>query len=178
MKKILLLSLIISLLINCRKNNEGEYVNDFNLTTISGWPTIDFKTNYSIQVPAAFVGLGLTGFEGKSFYKTSADHTLILYGGYSTGLFTVDFGDTLQNPVPKSIQVISTYSQLMTLDQIETFYQDSQIAGILFYANADHSWGRLYWKDDNLFKDALHIDFKLSDLETVNKIIRSIKRKN
>jgi hypothetical protein len=178
MKKIVLLFLIACFLINCRKNDEGEIVNDFCLTTISGWPTMDFKTNYSIQVPAAFIGLGLTGFEGKSFYAASADRTIILYGGYNTGLMAVDFGDTLQNPVPKSIQSISTFSQLITLDQIETFYNDSQIAGIFFYANADHSWGRLYWKDGNVFKNALQIDFKLSDLETVNKIIQSIKRKN
>src|ERR1035437_9276569 len=100
MKKISIFFLIIFSLLNCTKNDEGENVNDFNLTTIAGWSTIDFKTNYTIQVPAAFVGLGLTGFEGKSFYKTSANNTIKLYGGYNTALIAIDFGDTLPNPVP------------------------------------------------------------------------------
>ena len=47
----------------------------------------------------------------------------------------------------------------------------------LYYSNADISRGRLYWKDGNVFKDALEIDFNLSELSTVNKIIQTIKEK-
>lgn len=177
MKKISIFCLIIFLLINCRKNDESDFVNDLNLTTIPGWRTIDFKTNYTIQVPEGFLGLGMTGFEGNTFYKSSADRKFVIFYGYSNSLFCSDFGDTLPNPVPRSVQARNFSSQLLTLDHSENFYQDSQIIGVLYYLNADHSWGRLFWKDGDIFKDALEIDFNLTELETVNKIIQSIKRK-
>lgn len=167
MKKISLFFLIIFLLTNCRKNHEE-----------TDWKTIDFKYNYTIQVPVGFTGGVQPGFEGNSFYAASADKKIQLYSGYGYALGVNDFGDALQNPVPQNIQVTDyTNSKLITLDKIENFYQGSQIIGILFYFNDNNSWGRLYWKDDNVFKDALEIDFNLTDLETVNKIIQSIKRK-
>ena len=36
---------------------------------------------------------------------------------------------------------------------------------------------RLYWKDNGILKDGLEIDFYLSEIETVKKIIETIKRK-
>jgi hypothetical protein len=177
MKKISILFVIIFLFISCRKNYEEISNTPLNLITIPGWPIIDFKIDYTIQVPTGFVGAGLEGFEGKSFTKSSADNTIQLNGGYSNSLSILDFGDTLPNPVPASIQVVNNSAQLITLDHIENFYQDSQTIGVLFYSNAGISRGRLYWKDDNVFKQALEIDFNLSELNTLNKIIQSIKRK-
>jgi hypothetical protein len=177
MKKISMLILIIFLLINCRKTEEVKNNNCLSLTTITGWEKIDFKTDYTIQVPVEFKGDGLQGFEGNSFYKSSADDKIKLSSGYSNSLFTFDFGDTLQNPAPKSIQVMNNFSKLITLDKTEIFCQNSETIGVFYYSNIDISRGRLYWKDTNPYRQALEVDFYLSQLETVNKIIETIKRR-
>lgn len=177
MKKISIFCLIIFLLINCRKNDESDFVNDLNLTTIPGWPTIDFKTNYTIQVPEAFSGGVQPGFEGNSFYAYSTDKKIQLNSGYGWALGVNDFGEKLGNPQPKSIQVITNLSTTVILDQIEYFKQITDTAGIFYYSKSGASRGRLYWRDNGVLKDALEIDFNLTELETVNKIIQSIKRK-
>lgn len=177
MKKTAIFILTAILLTCCTKNDDVKVDNNLSLTTISGWPQIDFKTDYTIQVPVEFKGAGMQGFEGNSFFKSSADDKIILESGYSSSLFTFDFGDTLQIPTPKSIQVMNKNSRLITLDKTELVYQNSDIIGIFYYSNIAVSRGRLYWKDTNLFRQALEVDFQLSELETVNKIIETIKRK-
>ena len=177
MKKIPIIILTIFLLTSCTKNEEVNNDNRLNLTTISGWTTIDFKTDYTIQVPTDFIGGGLQGFEGNSFYKSSADNKILLESGYSNNLFTFDFGETLQNPAPKSIQLINKLSKLITLDKIEFFCQNSDTLGVFYYANIPISNGRLFWKNTNQYRQALEVDFSLAELETVNKIIETIKRR-
>jgi len=177
MNKILIFILTFFLLASCKRNEEVKYDNCLSLTTIAGWSTIDFKTDYTIQVPVEFKGGGLQGFEGQSFSKTSADDRIILESGYSNSLYTFDFGDILQSPAPKSIQVLNNHSKLITLDKTELFCKNSDIIGIFYYSNIDISKGRLFWKDTNLYRQALEVDFYLSELETVNKIIETIKRK-
>lgn len=179
MKKSLIFSLIILLLVSCKNNDEdeNENVDCHNLTTIADWTKVNFKTNYTIQVPTGYVGGGMQGFEGNTFSKSSTDNKIQLNSGYCNSLFCFDFGDTLRNPIPQSIQVTNNSSDLVTLNKIETFCQNSEVIGYLFYSNNDISRGRLYWKDENAFKEALEIDFYLSELETVKNIIETIKRK-
>lgn len=177
MKKIPIFILIIFLFISCRKNNGGETVNDFTLTTIPGWPTIDFKTNYTIQLPVGFSGGVQPGFEGNTFNAVTQDEKIKVYFEYSNSLFAVDFADTLKTPIPTRIQIVNNFSQLIILDQIAYFKQGSENIGILYYSKSEPSRGRLFWKDKGVLKDALEIDFNLSELETVNKIIQSVKRK-
>jgi len=177
MKKTAIFILTVFVLTCCTKNDDVKIENSFSLTTISGWSKIDFKTEYTIQVPLEFKGVGLQGFEGNSFYISSADDKIILQSGYSNSLYTFDFGDTLKDPSPKSIQVMNNNSKLITLDKTELFCQNSDIIGVFYYSNSDISRGRLFWKETNLFRQALEVDFYLSELETVNKIIETIKRK-
>jgi hypothetical protein len=163
---------------NCKKNEEVKVVPDFNLTTIANWPTIDFKAQYTIQVPAEFIGPGVQqGFEGNSFSKSSADGKIQLHGGFGTILGIMDFGMVLPNPVPAEVQIRNNNSELVTLDNREIFYQNAEIIAYFYYSNNTVSKGELYWYVSNAFLSALSIDFELSELETVNKIIKSIKLK-
>ena len=163
------------LLIGCKKNEDN--INCYELTSFDNWTTIDFKTNYTIQVPNEFVGCGLEGFEGRTFNKFSADTKIQLRSGYCNSLFCNDFGDSISSSVPKSIQVLDNSSKTITLNQIEYFCQNSKKIGILYYSESDTSRGRLYWKDNGTLKDALEIYFSLAKLDTINMIIETIKRK-
>ena len=152
-----------------------------NLTSVDSWTTINFKTNYSIQVPSGFKGLGMAGFEGNTFFKFSNDTTIILEYGYCNDLFCNDFGDTLQTTIPLSIKVKDNSNNLIGLDKIQKFCQNSETIGILYYSNDSISnsklyWNsRLYWKDNGLFKQAMQIKFPASGLETTKEIIETIK---
>jgi hypothetical protein len=164
-------------LIDCKKNDNVGDTNYFELTSDDGWRTISFKTNYTIQVPSGFTGGILVGFEGNSFFVSSEDNKTQLSFGYSNSLAILDFGDTLKDPIPTSIQIANNFSKLITLNQIEYLRQNTETIGILSYLKSDTSYGRLYWKDKGKLKDALEIEYNITKLDTVNKIIETIKEK-
>jgi hypothetical protein len=174
---------LLAFLMSCQKDNSIENAECNNLTTIDSWTTINFKTNYTIQVPSGFKGLGMNGFEGNTFSKFSNDTSIILTYGYSNGLFCFDFGDTLQTIMPASIKVKDNSENLITLDKVQRFCQNTETIGVLYYSedsisNSKLYWnGRLYWKDNGLFKQAMEIKFPASELETAKEIIETIKSK-
>jgi hypothetical protein len=181
--KMIAVLVIIILITNCKKDNTIQNNECNNLTTISGWTTINFKTNYTIQVPSGFKGLGMAGFEGNTFFKFSNDTTVILDYGYCNDLFCNDFGDTLQTSMPLSIKVKDNSNTLISLDKIQRFCQNAETSGVMYYSNDSISnsklfWnGRLYWKDNGLFKQAMEIKFPASGIETIKEIIGTIKSK-
>ena len=181
MKKIIFLLVIIASSVTCKKDNVIENTACNNMTTIDSWLTVSFKTNYTIQVPSGFKGLGMAGFEGNTFSKFSNDTTIVLEYGYCNDLFYYDFGDTLQSTIPLSIKVKDNSNNLITLDKIQRFCQNAETIGVLYYSkdsisNSKLYWNsRLYWKDNGLFKQAMQIKFSASGLETVNEIIETIK---
>jgi hypothetical protein len=178
MKKIISFFLFILLLTNCSKDDDTANVNINKLTTFPGWTTINFKTNYTIQVPEGFEGVGMTGFEGNMFFKSSKDNKIVLSYSYCGPLFCNDFGDTLSNQIPKSVQVMGDFDMLITLSKIEYFCQNSETVGILYYSNnGDITKGRLYWKDNGTLKQALELQFYISEIQTVRGVAESIKRK-
>ncbi len=167
----------------CKKDNNVENTVCNNLTTIDSWTTINFKTNYTIQVPSGFKGIGMAGFEGNTFSKYSNDTTVILEYGYCNDLFCNDFGDTFPTNMPVSIIVKDISNNLIRLDKIQRFCQNAETIGVLYYSNDTISnnklyWNsRLYWKDNGLFKQAMQIKFPASELETAKGIIKTIKSK-
>jgi hypothetical protein len=173
MKKLILIAFIFALLSACAKDSDDGY----NLASIDGWSTINFKSNYTIQIPDGFEGIGTAGFEGNTFSKYSADNKINLSYNYCNYLFCNDFGDPLGNSIPESVQVRNNSGVLITLNKRESFYQNTEKVGILYYSDNEISRGRLFWKDSGTLKAALEIDFNLSEFETVNKIIGSIKTK-
>jgi hypothetical protein len=168
MNKIILFFLLIFLLIGCEKNDNS---------TLIGWTEIDFKSNYTIQVPKTYLGYGMDGFEGNTFSKSSPDGKIQLSYLYCNSLSCFDFGNSLEFPIPTSIQIQNNYSEIVTLNQIEYFQQNSQTTGIFYFSKRDTANGRLYWKDNGTFKDALEVEFNIAKLETVDKIIGTIRRK-
>lgn len=178
MRNILVLFGIVLLLIGCEETNEEKAQTCQSLTTVADWTTIDFKENYTIQVPEDFIRNGLThGFEGNTFFKTSPDERIILESYYGTWTRKFDFGPVLPDSIPASEQVRNRKGELINLDHRETFCNDSEIVGYLYYSQEEVCYGQLYWKAENQFQAALLVEFQLSELETVKKIIRTIKIK-
>jgi hypothetical protein len=179
--RIFTILIIIILISNCKKDNSIENAECNNMITIESWTTISFKTNYTIQVPSGFKGLGMAGFEGNTFFKFSNDTTIILEYGYCNDLFCNDFGDTLQTTIPLSIKVKDNSNNLITLDRIQRFCQNAETVGVLYYSHDSISNSklyrnsRLYLKENGVFKQAMQIKFPAAGLETVNEIIETIK---
>jgi hypothetical protein len=179
MKKLILFSVIFCLLFSCKKSPEkNDTPGCYTLTQIDGWPKINFKSNYTIQVPDGFDGLGMAGFEGNTFAKHSSDNKINLTYAYcDNGLFCFDFGDTLSHPAPGNIQILNNLGSSVTTNKIKYFCQNSDTVGLLYYIGNYDANGRLYWKDNNIFKAALDVDFLLTEMVTVDKIIGTIKVK-
>jgi len=178
MKKVFVFFLLVFLLISCEKDDKKENFACNNLTTYNYWTKIDFKSNYTIQLPHGFDGAGMVGFEGNTFNKKSKDNKIILSYMYCSPLFCYDFGDTLQNSIPKSIQVMGSFDMPITLSDIEYFCQNSETIGVLYYStDGDITKSRLYWKEHEILRQALEIEFYLSEIDTVIKIIETIKNK-
>ena len=180
-EKIIFLLVVIACSVGCKKDNGIDNTACNNMTTNDSWSTINFKTDYTIQVPIGFKGLGMAGFEGNTFSKFSDDNTIILNYGYCNALFCNDFGDTLQTSIPMSIKVKDSSNNVIRLDKIQKFCQNAEAVGVMYYSidsisNSKLYWNsRLYWKDNGLFKQAMQIKFSKSGLETVNEIIETIK---
>ena len=181
MQKIISLLIIIAFSFGCKKENVIDSSVCNNMATIDSWITISFKTNYSIQVPSDFKGLGMAGFEGNTFSKFSNDTTIILEYGYCNDLFCNDFGDTLQTTIPLSIKVKDNSNNLITLDKMQRFCQNGETIGILYYTINSNSgsklyWNsRLYWVDNGIFKQAMQVKFPASEIDTVTEIIGTIE---
>ena len=177
MKKVIVLALAVILTQTCNKDNSDKNVRSISLQSVPSWTTIDFKSDYTIQVPPDFEGQGMVGFEGNTFGMHSSDSLIILEYIYCTGLFCYDFGDSLQSPAPGSLSVKDRSGNILVLDKVDNFVQDSETKGILYYSGDNATNGRLYWKNNGVFQQALQITFHASELSTVEKIIGSIKRK-
>ena len=180
-EKIIFLLVIIAYSVGCKKDNGIDNIACNDMATIDSWLTINFKTDYTIQVPTGFKGLGMAGFEGNTFSKFSDDNTIVLDYGYCNALFCNDFGDTLQTSLPMSIKVKDSSNNIIRLDKIQKFCQNEETIGVMYYSiesisNSKLYWNsRLYWKDNGLFKQAMQIKFPESGLEAVNEIIGTIK---
>jgi len=169
--------LFIILLAACEKNDHTENVECFNMASNDDWITINFKTNYTIQVPHEYEGPGMAGFEGNTFVTFSGDGKVYLAYGYCSSLFCYDFGDTIKSPFPKWITIKNSEGDHLVLNRSEKFCNDSNIMGIFYYSNDAISEGRLYWNDNDIFKQSLTVKFDLIELDTIISIIKTIKRK-
>ena len=175
LKKFCLLILFFTLIIiACKK--ETTNVNCIALSQNSNWTISDFKNNYTIQFPANYFG-GKDGFEGNIFYKERNDSSIVFSYDYCSPLFCYDFGDTLYQPFPNSIN-IKVYDSTITLSKQVAFCDSNSLQiAILYYNDEDKSHARLYWKDNGLYRQALEIAFDYSELQEVLDIIKTIKEK-
>lgn len=178
MKKILLLFGIVLLLLACDETDEEKTETSQSLTTVANWPVIDFKKDYTIQVPEDYKYNGYSiRFEGNTFLKASADDKIIMESSYGTPTYKYDFGIALPDTVPAQDQIRTRNGEIMLLDHRESFSDNGEIVGYLYYSLWQVCNGQLYWKVDGEFKAALMLEFPPTELGMIKKIISTIKSK-
>jgi hypothetical protein len=167
--------LCLILTISCKK--EATNTNSITLSQNSDWTTLEFKNNYTIQFPADYFGEGRIGFEGNIFRKEKNDSSVVFSYDYCSPLFCQDFGDTLFQSFPNSIN-IKINDITITLNQESIFHDSSSSqTAILYYNDKDNAHARLYWKDNGMYKQVLEVAFNYSRLQEVLDIIKTIKEK-
>lgn len=173
-KNFCLLILLFTFIISCKR--ETTNVNCIALSQNSSWTVSDFKNNYTIQFPTDYFG-GKNGFEGNIFYKEKNDSSIIFNYAYCSPLFCYDFGDTLYQPFPNSINV-KVYDSTITLNKKVMFCGSNSLqTAILYYNDDDKSNARLYWKEGEIYRQSLEVAFNYTELQEVLDIIKTIKEK-
>jgi len=172
--RIIPLLLFISLLVgSCRKVVCDDCI---SLKQTESWQTEQFKTNYTIEFPADYTGIGMTGFEGNIFYKKRSDNSVVLEYNYCGPLHCSDFGDELALPEPSQVEILVA-NKTVYLDKKIRLCADGGAAIALFYYNeAANANGLLYWLDEGKYKKALNISYAYSRHDEVVKIVRGIKK--
>jgi hypothetical protein len=167
--------LLIPLLIfSCKR--EVDKKDCVTLSQNPDWTTSDFKSNYTIQLPANYTGNGRVRFEGFIYDKKRDDNSIIFSYSYCFAVFCADFGESLSEPFPGSINITANNSTI-TLDQKTTFCSDNVQAAVLYYNNDNDSHARLYWKENGVYKQALEISYNHARHQEVLDIIKTIKEK-
>jgi hypothetical protein len=185
-KRVLYLILAIALVACKKEKTEAETETEnpavgepasVSMQQNTTWTTIPFKTNYTIQFPLNYTGVGMAGFEGNVFTKRRDDTTVVFKYTFCNGLRCNDFGGTLKSPAPATVEYRNG-NLIVPLDKRLAFHNaDSQRVAILYYVDWDYALGKLYWKENGEFREALDIMFTKARYPEVVEILKTIKRK-
>lgn len=171
---------VVLLLASCKrdvdKKNEERPDNCIALSQHSQWTVSAFKADYTIQVPGGYSTPLYVGFEGRVFFTKRNDNTAQIAFAYCSPLQCTDFGEKLSSPFPASIDININGSKI-TLDQKANFCSGDDHVGILYYNHDNNALGRLYWKDNGEFKQALELSYDHSLQQEMIDIIKTIKLK-
>ena len=103
--------------------------------------------------------------------------------GYCGPLFCNSFGDTLADSNATTITILSYFllsvtdqNPQRTLHQRLFLMQGEEQAAIFFYDRQPVSYGRLYWKEEGLYREALDVRFTPARQEEVFSILATIQR--
>lgn len=178
MKLAILAVLCVFLLAACQKGKSGhDIANAYELKQNPAWETEKFKNNYTIQFPSGFTG-GINGFEGNIFDKRNTNDSIYFSYSFCSPIFCYDFGDTLENAAQTTIQGIFNFGKdTIQLSQRINFTKNNQIIGICFYDKKPVSHGKLFWKDEGVYKEALNVRYKKEYQQIVIEIIGTIVKK-
>lgn len=158
------------------KNNEEKPGDCIAIAQNSQWTVSEFKTDYTIQVPATYSTPLYVGYEGRVFYTKRNDNTAQIAFAYCGALQCTDFGEKLASPSPASID-LNINGTTIKLDQKANFCDGDNHIGILYYNHDNNSLARLYWKDKGEFKQALELTYNHSLYQEMIDIIKTIKLK-
>ncbi len=175
MRNSLFVFALVILLGSCSKESE-EVCCSQTLQQQDHWSIENFKPSYTIQLPAIYAGSGMMGFEGNTFFKRRTDNSVVLQYSYCSPLYCTDFGNALADKTPSSIDIIIS-SNVITLDRKETFCNGIEKVGIYYYNTDPEAYGRLYWKQDGKYVEALQVNYNASRHKEVVAILRTIKSK-
>jgi len=185
------LILFIGLIFACRKEAKKtgqQQIACIQIAQNSNWAVETFKNGsvaasppwYTIQFPSEYSGPGIVyGLEGVSFSKDRGNDNSVRFRYlYPTGLSFLPWGSQLQQPEPSALIINSLLSggQTITLDKKLNFCGNDSLKIGIYYYNSTVAYGRLYWKDNGSFKEALDVLYNFSRQQEVIDIIKTIKK--
>ena len=144
----------------------------------SSFVTENFKTEYLIQFPDDYKGIGMVGFEGNIFTKYNADTTSTFYYAYCSPVWCDDFGDAVTE-LPDILTVESANGSGIVdiLENTEDFCETQEMNGRFYYDDMNTSTGVYYMYVDTVWREALRIEFDPSNLNEIKLILASIHEK-
>jgi hypothetical protein len=181
---------LIVLLVGCHKQLKqlpNQPASCIQVAQNASWTTEAFKNNganvnpplYSIQFPSGYMGYGFTwGFEGMTFDKIRNDNTVRFSSFYPTGLLMLMWGKNLPTPEPDFITINSALSsgQNVFLNKKIKFCETNNSEIGIYYYNDSYAYGRLFWKDNGTFKEALDVVYNFPRQQEVLDIIKTIHK--
>ncbi len=147
------------------------------------WVEEDFKTDYTIRYTADYNG-GITGFEGNMFFKTKADSSIAFYYAFCGPLWCEDFGDSIQAPLPNSLDIPNLRSQGGTIganyaQNIFDVCDPNEIVGVLYFTEPLLAGvGAFYLGDPNgTLRAAFNVEYGPGTLSEVVTVLGTIEKK-
>lgn len=172
----LLIFLLNPLFISCKKDNST--INDcLSLELNANWASENFKRSYSIQFPSDYEGNGMVGFEGNVFSKSRKDKKIKFQYAFCSPLFCNDFGKELVNSNDSSISITDTNGQQLTLNKKINLCENDKVVGVYYYIDRPNALGKLFWKQENSFREALTVEYEVAFQNEVEQILKTIKSK-
>jgi hypothetical protein len=172
----LLASLALVTFTTCKKDEPIPKVACLKLERVSNWRIEKFKNDYSIQFPSDYEG-GIYGFEGNIFYKFRTNKEVAFDYSFCGPVSCEDFGIELENPHPATINLIRLNNQVENLNNRLNLCDKGEIVGVYYYSSNSDAFGKIYLKDDDKFKEALSVKYKVEFKDEVEKILKTIKKK-
>lgn len=137
----------------------------------------NFKTDFTIQFPANYDGVGMVGFEGNMFSKARVDDKIALDYSFCSPLYCNDFGSDLVNSNSTQISITDKNGQQILLTNRLNFGRNNSIEWIYFYNQSAQTIGKLYGKQGNVYQEALSINYENTLQNEVVDILKTIDKK-
>ncbi|MEM7367477.1 MAG: hypothetical protein AAF587_02680 [Bacteroidota bacterium] len=149
------------------------------LTQHPSWPIEDFKkssdVDLTIQFPTYYQG-GLTADSSVFFSKMRNDGKVAMeYRFCDPADGCSPFGEPIVNEFPRTLTSVDVNNEIVTLDNFSTFCEDGDLVAVLYYNHIPVSTGKLYMLHEDIFLEAMTIEFDSLALDEVEEILTTIE---
>ena len=117
-------------------------------------------------------------FEGNIFQKNRKHNEVSLNYSFCNPLYCTDFGpDSVGLNTGFYNLTFSNNSGTILLDKKKTFCDKEQVLGIYFYNTLSRSTGKLFWMENNTYREALFVSYDSGMQAEVENILATIRKK-
>ncbi len=176
--KIISLILLTFAFAACKKDKiEPNKENIIEMVTNPNFSKENFKTDFTIQFPTNYDGIGMIGFEGNTFSKARVDDKIVLKYSFCGPTYCNDFGSDLANNNATQLSITDINGQQILLTNRLNFGKNNSIEWIYFYNQSAQSIGKLYGKQGNVYQEALTIYYENTLQNEVVDILKTIDKR-
>jgi len=166
--------LLFFLLCSCEKDRvEQNFCIPLFQDTV--WTSEQFHGETMIQFPPDFIG-GRTIFEGPTFFKYRLSPGTIFESTYCGALLCSDYGEHLNNLDTTFVIAFSSLIDSTILRKRNELCDGLVTMGIYFYNDSTINVGKLYWKTDDGFREAVTALYGPAQKDEVEQILATIHK--